>query len=83
MITLHFLEVADPATGYGIRAGFTYNGKRHLSLITSQNGTVYVRTGAAVNHDLTLHRLSDSQISAVYDFMLSDDFAVEYASPIL
>ena len=83
MIKLYFLEVADPKTGYGIRAGFTYNGKRFLSLVSTQNGTSYVRTGSAVNHDLTLHQLSNSQISAVYDFMLSKDYAVEYAAPIL
>ena len=83
MIKLHFLEVADPVTGFGIRAGFTYNGKRFLSLVSAQNGTAYVRTGSAVKHDLTLHRLSDSQISAVYDFMLSEELAVEYAAPIL
>ena len=79
MIKLHFLEVADPITGFGIRAGFTYNGKRFLSLVSTQNGTAYVRT----DHDLTLHQLSNSQISAVYDFMLSKDYAVEYAAPIL
>ena len=82
MIKLHFLEVADPVTGFGIRAGFTYNGKRYLSLVTSQNGTFYVRTGSAAKHDLLLHRLSDKQISAAYDFLMSDEYAVEYTDPI-
>ena len=82
MIKLHFLEVADPVTGFGIRAGFTYNGKRYLSLIISQNGTFNVRTGSAAKHDLLLNRLSDNQISAAYDFLMSDEYAVEYAAPI-
>lgn len=82
MIKLHFLEVADPVTGFGILAGFTYNEKRYLSLVTSQNGTFYVSTGSAAKHDLLLHRLSDKQISAAYDFLMSDEYAVEYAAPI-
>ena len=65
VIKLHFLEVADPVTGFGIRAGFTYNGKRYLSLVTSQNGARFVRSGAACTHDLTQHQLSEAQSACV------------------
>ena len=82
-IKLHFLEVADPVTGFGIRAGFTYNGKRYLDLITSQAGVLFVSTGAAYTHDLERHQLSESQSAAVDAFIASNDFAVEYAAPIL
>lgn len=82
MIKLHFLEVADPVTGFGIRAGFTYNGKRYLSLVTSQSGARFVRTGAAYTHNLTRHQLSEAQSAAVEAFAASNDFAVEYAAPI-
>ena len=82
MIKLHFLEVADPVTGFGIRAGFTYNGKRYLSLVTSQNGARFVSTGAAYTHNLTRHQLSEVQSAAVEAFAASNDFAVEYAAPI-
>lgn len=82
MIKLYFLEVADPLTGFGLRAGFTYQGKRYTSLVISQNGTAYVRTGMAVTHDLVLHRLSPAQVAAVHDFLESPDMAVEFAAPI-
>lgn len=82
MINLHFLEVADPVTGFGIRAGFTYNGKRYLSLVTSQSGARFVRTGAAYTHNLTRHQLSEAQSAAVEAFTASNDFAVEYAAHI-
>lgn len=78
MVKLYFLEWENGL----VKAGFTYNGKRYLSLVTSQNGTFYVRTGSAAKHDLILHRLSDKQISAAYDFLMSDNYAVEYAAPI-
>ena len=83
MIKLHFLEVADPVTGFGIRAGFTYNGKRCLSLVTSQAGILFVDTGAAYTHDLEWHQLSEAQSAAVEAFTASKDFAVEYPAPIL
>ena len=82
IIKLHFLEVADPVTGFGIRAGFTYNGKRYLSIVTSQSGALFVRSGAACAHDLTRHQLSEAQIAAVEAFTASGDFAVEYAATI-
>lgn len=83
MIKLHYLEIADPLLNFGVRAGFTYNGKRYTSLITSQNGARYVRSGAAITHNLTLHQLSKSQSAAVEAFTASNDFAVEYPAPIL
>lgn len=82
MIKLYFLEVADPLLYFGIRAGFTYNGKRYTSLVTSQNGARFVRSGAAINHNLAIHQLSEAQSAAVDAFMASNDFAVEYAAPI-
>lgn len=78
MIKLYFLEWSSGC----LQAGFTYNGKRHLSLVTTQNGTAYVRTGSAIKHDLTLHRLSAAQIAAAHDFLQSGQYAVEYAAPI-
>ena len=83
MIKLHYLEVADPLLNFGIRAGFTHNGKRYTSLITNQNGTRYVRSGAAITHNLALHRLSDTQSAAVDAFCAGSDYAVEYPAPIL
>ena len=83
MIKLYFLEVADPVTGFGIRAGFTYNGKRYLSLVTSQNGARFVRSGAAITRNLEQHQLSEAQSAAMEAFIASGDFAVEYAAPIL
>ena len=78
MLKLYFLELENGL----IKAGFTYNGKRYLSLVTSQNGARFIRSGAACTHDLTRHQLSDAQSAAVEAFAASNDFAVEYAAPI-
>lgn len=78
MIKLYFLELENGL----IKAGFTYNGKRYLSLVTSQNGARFVSTGAAYTHDLERHQLSEAQSAAVEAFKASDEYAVEYAAPI-
>ena len=78
MITLYFLEVADPLTNFGIKAGFKYNGKRYISLVTSQNGTYFVTTGAKTTHDFSRHQLSSDQTAAVEAFKQSSDYAVEF-----
>lgn len=78
MIKLYFLELENGL----IKAGFTYNGKRYLSLVTSHGGTRFVRSGAACTHNLTRHQLSEAQSAAVEAFTASNDFAVEYAAPI-
>ena len=78
MIKLHFLEVADPVTGFGIRAGFTYNGKRYISLVASQNGTYFVTTGAKATNDFSRHELSAEQAAAVETFKESPEYAVEF-----
>lgn len=78
MITLDFLEVADPLTNYGIKAGFKHNGKRYISLVTSQNGVYFVTTGAKATHDFTRHELSSDQTAAVEAFKNSSDYAVEF-----
>lgn len=79
MIKLYFLEWENGL----IKAGFTYNGKRYLSLVTSQNRTRFVRSGAAITRNLEQYQLSEAQSAAVEAFMASGDFAVEYAAPIL
>lgn len=78
-IKLYFLEWENGC----VKAGFTFNGKRYLSLVTRQGGARFVRSGAAVTRNLSLHQLSDSQSAAVEAFMASDDMAVEYAAPVL
>lgn len=83
MIKLLFLEVADPMTNFGIKAGFRYNGKRYISLVTYQNGVYYVTTGTKAANDFMRHELSNDQSAAVEAFKLSDDFAIDYAAPIL
>ena len=83
MIKLHYLEIADPLLNFGIRAGFTYNGKLYTSLITSQNGARFVRSGAAIAHNLALHQLSEAQSAAVDAFCAGSDYAIEYPAPIL
>lgn len=83
MITLYFLEVADPLTNFGIKAGFKYNGKRYISLVTSQNGKYFVTTGAKATHDFTRHELSPEQAAAVEAFKESPEYAVElFANPV-
>ena len=73
MIKLYFLEL-EPGL---VKAGFTYNGKRYISLVASQNGARFVISGEAV------HKLSEHQSAAVDAFVSSGDFAVEYADPVL
>lgn len=79
MIKLYFLELESGL----IKAGFTHNGKRYISLVTSQNGARFVRSGDARTHNLTRHQLSEAQSAAVEAFTTSNDFSVEYAAPIL
>ena len=79
MIKLYFLEWENGL----VKAGFTYNGKRYISLVTSQGGALFVRSGEARTHNLTRHQLSQAQSAAVEAFAASNDFAVEYAAPIL
>ena len=78
MINLYFLEWENGL----IKAGFTFNSKRYISLITSQNGARFVRSGDARAHNLTRHQLSEAQSAAVDAFIASNDFAVEYPAPI-
>ena len=79
MIKLYFLELESGL----IKAGFTHNGKRYISLVTSQNGARFVRSGDARTHNLTRHQLSEAQSAAVEAFTASNAFSVEYAAPIL
>ena len=79
MINLYFLELENGL----VKAGFTCNGKRYISLVTSQGGARFVRSGDARTHNLTRHRLSEAQSAAVEAFIASDAFAVEYPAPIL
>ena len=79
MIKLYFLEWENGL----VKAGFTYNGKRYLSLVTSQNRTRFVRSGAAITRNLEQHQLSEAQSAAVDTFIASNDFAVGYTAPIL
>ncbi|MBR4291635.1 MAG: hypothetical protein IKT52_13505 [Oscillospiraceae bacterium] len=79
MIKLYFLEWENGL----VKAGFTYNGKRYLSLVTSQNRARFVRSGAAITRNLEQHQLSEAQSAAVDAFITSNDFAVEYTAPIL
>lgn len=73
MIKLYFLELESGL----IKAGFTHNGKRYISLVASQNGARFVISGEDV------HKLSEPQNAEVDAFVSSGDFAVEYAAPIL
>ena len=79
MIKLYFLELESGL----VKAGFTHNGKRCLSPVSSQGGAWYVETGAAVTNSRERHSLSKAQSSAVDDFIASKSFAVDYAAPIL
>ena len=79
MIKLYFLEWENGL----VKAGFTYYGKRYISLVTSQGGTRFVRSGAAQTNNLERHDLSEAQSAAVDAFIASNDLAVEYAAPIL
>lgn len=79
MIKLYFLEWES---GF-VKAGFTYNGKRYISLIRSHSGKRYVRSGAAITHNLELHQLSPEQSDAVEAFVASNEYAVEFPAPIL
>ena len=79
MVKLYFLEWENGL----VKAGFTYNSKRYISLVTSQNGARFVRSGDARTHNLTRHQLSEAQSAAVEAFTASKDFAVEYPAPIL
>ena len=79
MVKLYFLEWEN---GF-LKAGFTYNGKRYLSLVISQAGRRFVRSGAAITHNLELHTLSIAQNAAVEAFASSNELAAEYAAPIL
>ena len=78
-IKLYFLEWEN---GF-VKTGLTFNGKRCLSLVTNQGGARFVRSGAAVTRNPSLHQLSDAQSAAVEAFMASDEMAVEYPAPIL
>lgn len=79
MINLYFLEWENGL----VKSGFTYNGKRYISLVTSQGSARFVRSGAARTNNLTRHQLSEAQSAAVDAFIASNDFAVEYSAPIL
>lgn len=83
MIILYYLNVADPLTNFGINAGFKYNGKRYISLVTSQNGDYFVTTGAKSTHDFYRHKLSAEQIAAVEAFKESAEYSVDFfANPV-
>ena len=73
MIKLYFLELESGL----IKAGFTHNGKRYISLVTSQNGARFVISGESA------HKLSEHQNAAVNAFVSSGGFSAEYADPIL
>lgn len=45
--------------------------------------TIHSLLEAACTHNLTRHQLSEAQSAAVEAFAASNDFAVEYAAPIL
>ena len=79
MIKMYFLELESGL----VKAGFTYNGKRYISLVASQNGARFVRSGDARTHKPTRHQLSEAQSAAAEAFTASNDFSVEYAAPIL
>ena len=83
MIKLYYLEIADPVTGYGIRAGFTYNGKRYTALVVSRGHMIGVSTGTVRDHDRLYHPFTENQISAAWAFMNSGSYSVEYAAPIV
>ena len=78
MIKLYFLELENGL----VKAGFTYNGKRHISLVAYQNSARFVRSGDARTNNLTRHQLSEAQSAAVEAFMTSNNFSVEYPAPI-
>lgn len=79
MIKLYFLEWEN---GF-VKAGFTFNNKRYISLVTSQDGARFIRSGEARTLNLMWHQLSEAQSAAVEAFIASNDLAVEYAAPIL
>ena len=79
MIKLYFLEFEN---GF-VKAGFTYNGKRYVSLVTNQNKDRFIRSGNCRTRNLEQHQLSPDQSAAVEAFLASNDYAVEYPTPIL
>ena len=68
---------ADPETSL-IRAGYTVKGKRFVSLVCSQGGVLYVRTGAKITGDLQHHIFSPAQIKAFRTFESGTDWSVEF-----
>ena len=77
---IYFFE-AEPATGF-VRAGYTVEGKRYLSLVMSQDGRLYVTTGARITNDLCFHWFSDAQTAAYQSFCKGSRYSVEYKEAI-
>ena len=71
----------DPETGI-IFAYYTVNGKRFRSIVCSQAGRNYVRTGSKVGGDLELHFFNDAQNAAFNSFLSSADFSIDYSEAI-
>lgn len=79
-LKIWFFE-ADPETGH-IKAGYTVNGKRHVSLVWSQAGSLYVRTGAKITGDLQRHDFSAAQSEAYRAFVAGKGWSVEFEEGI-
>lgn len=67
----------DPETGL-IKAGYTVNGKRFVSLVWSQAGQLFVNTGAKITGDLQRHDFSAAQTAAYREFISGKSWSVEY-----
>lgn len=65
---IYFFEIDE--TGIH-RAGISANGARSIPAIWSQAGQNFVKTGAAVTHDLTRHDFTEAQEAAYKAFCKS------------
>lgn len=71
----------DPEMGF-VKAGYTVNGKRYVSLVWSQAGQLYVSTGAKITGDLVFHWFSEKQTAAYKAFCEGSKWAVEFKEGI-
>lgn len=76
---IFFFEIDESGL---LKAGYSVDGRRHISLIWSQAGKSFVKTGAAITHDLKRHNFTDAQEAALNSFLASDARTVDYTGGI-
>lgn len=66
---IHSFEIDESGL---LKACYTVDGRRYKSLIWSQAGKSFVKTGAAITHDLRRHNFTEAQEIALTAFLNSD-----------